>query len=673
MKNAIKGKPWLTAGGLWLVGAMALTARAEIIMYNGFPTDSDETYFKGFTITDSASKMQPTGLGKMMKNEAACLPLAFPECFSESSAMLPVKGGTKDVSLYVTDLKKADGGIFDYTSSAVEGAKVLKLTDNCQARTGSLNFRVLMKGEQAVLDSLTSDSKAYPTLGNSMTCGLFWTVPDYFTACGTYSSMRLNKGLNLSTESNLANSGITYNFSCGLAFAYYKESDGKVSLRMFVWGSEATAVGDAQSITLVDNVTAGETYVCYAKIDIGAGEVADTISGMAQPVSSYNKAALWPASAIRSNLIGGDSVAGLNANFLCMGANKYVGKMIVDEACLATKSEEAVVFDAAKFDNGVVIANDGFPCGTGAYSETKQNVSGMASLATNAIYGFSDSKWTMNLSKSYPQIFGSDNGLAFPTVYASHGIVATDGTSVGFTGSQYSQAQMVFRTFAADLLKLSVGEKLNMRFVMAVTKSALDYLAKGPDSNGTLMPGTVGSKANVNYLGAGILALPETKVETGDSHAPALCSRDNTCLIVLVKGSDGKVGLFLNLRPKDGEAASYKITDVDASVDGTYLCFVTIEVGTGTDGKEKIRAAGARIDEVTDQYSLNWVPANVKSNAIECELIDAENSSYPKNLAVGGSTCGTSFKFDEFALSLGGWYPLVWAQYPPTGLKLIIR
>ena len=660
-----------------MVLGLSLVSQAETIMYNGFPLDSDATYFKGFTISDSNAQMRPTGLSKMMRNAVSNSTLTFPGCFGESPKILPVMGGANDASLYVTDTNKTAGGIFD-SASNVSGAKILKLSDNCQARTGSLHFRVLMKAEQGVLDALSTGSGA-PTLANSQTCGLFWTMPDYFEGCGSNGNMRLNGGLKLSATDNIADkTGLTYNFLRGLAFSFYKDSTGVVSLRLFVWGSETANLDSAQAITLVDVVQADETYVCYAKVDIVANDAGDIICGMAQPVSSYDQSDDWPGSpfpsAIRSNLIGGSGSAGLNANFLVMGANKYAGKMLVDEACLTTSAEEAVVFDAAKTGVGVVIANDGFPCGTGGYSSAEKQVNTSGTLpTTSAVFGFDkDASWTQAMSKSVPRTFGEGHGLSFPSVYADHGILATDGTSIGWKQS-YAQAMMVYRGLSSGLLALSAGETLNMRFLISVTPTALSNLATGPDAEGTLMAGTIGTQANVNYVGAGLLSLPDVKVETGSSEAPALCQRDNSCLFAVVKGSDGNVGLYLNLRSTaESDPVSYKLANVDAA-GGTYLCFATIEVGTGTDGKERIRAFGINVKDVKEQNIANWAPENPKDEAIECELIDSASASHPKQLAVGGSVCGDSFKFDEFALSVGPWYPLVWAKYPRPGLVLMFR
>ena len=655
---------------------LSLVSQAETIMYNGFPLNSDATYFKGFTIAESNAKMRPTGLSKMTRNAVSNSTLTFPGCFGGSARILPVMGGANDASLYVTDTNKTDGGIFDPASN-VSGAKILKLSDNCQARTGSLHFRVLMKAEQGVLDALSAGSGA-PTLANSQTCGLFWTVPDYFEGSGNNGNLRLNGGLKLSATDNIADkSGLTYNFLRGLAFSFYKDSSGVVSLRLFAWGSETASLDSAPAITLVDAVQADETYVCYAKVDIVANDAGDVICGMAQPVSTYDRSAAWPGSpfpsAIRSNLIGGSGSAGLNANFLVMGANKYAGKMLVDEACLTTSAEEAVVFDAAKTGVGVVIANDGFPCGTGGYPTAAKGV-GLAAIlpTTSAIFGFANASWTQAINKSVPKTFGEGHGLSFPSIYADHGIVATEGTSIGWDQS-YAQAMMVYRELSSGLLALSAGETLNMRFLLSVTPTALTNLATGPDAEGTLMPGTIGTQANVNYVGAGLLSLPAVKIETGDSEAPALCQRDNSCLFAVVKGSDGNVGLYLNLRSTAAsDPVSYKLANVDAA-GGTYLCFATIEVGAGTDGKERIRAFGINVNDVKEQNVANWAPENPKEDAIECELIDSASVSYPKQLAVGGSVCGDSFKFDEFALSVGPWYPLVWAKYPRPGLMMIFR
>lgn len=671
MKRPQTGRSLLAAS----VMLCATVASAEIIMYNGFPRTSDATYCQGFT----DSGMRPSGVSSMMKNDVKSSTLQLPACFSESPYILPLRGGEDDASLYIADVPKAEGGTFASTTS---GAKVLKLTDNCQSRTGALHFRLLMRIEQGAMDAMKNEDRIYPTLNNSQSCGLFWTVPDYYQACGENTNIRLNGGLELSTTDNTGPgvSGITLNYSRALTFAFYKESTGSVSLKAFVWGAEATGKSEAKVLTLVESVTAGETYVCSAKIDIGWAGGKDVIRAQAQPVSTYDPTEPWPGTpypqAAIAKLIGGEGASTLNAHLVVMGNNKCVGKVQVDEVCLTTKAEEAVVLDAAKVDAGVVVAYEGFPCGGEwtSYSETELNLRAMQPLSTHNVHGFADKVWGMFITKDAPKVFGAGAALSLPALYTANGIGATDGTSIGFKANT-KQPLMMYRTLTPGLLDVTPGTRLNMRFLMSVTSGALSSLEKGPDANGTLLEGKAGEKVNVNYLGAGLAALPpiEQKVEFNDTGAPALCQRDNTCQCAFVKGSDGKVGLYLNLRTRGTDTpASYKLADVDKSVGGTYLCFVSIEVGTGTDGKERIQAFGVNVDDVQDRHVERWAPADAnKTNAIEHELIGT--ASYPTHLMVGGSDCNSSFKFDEFALSFGDWYPLVWAKYPKQGTVLIFK
>lgn len=669
MKRPQTGRSLLVAS----VMLCATVASAEIIMYNGFPRTSDATYCQGFT----AAGMRPSGVSSMMKNDVPNSTLQLPTCFAGAPYILPLRGGEDDASLYIADV---DGGTFKGTTS---GAKVLKLTDNCQSRTGSLYFRLLMRIEQGAMDVMSAkEGVVYPTLNNSQSCGLFWTVPDYYQACGDNANIRLNGGLELTTTDNTGPgvSGITLNYSRALTFAFFKESTDAVSLKAFVWGGEETGKSEAKILTLLESVTAGETYVCTAKIDIGLAGGKDVIRAQAQPVSAYDPTLPWPGTpypqAAIAKLIGGEGASTLNAHLVVMGNNKCLGKVQVDEVCLSTKAEEAVVLDAAKVDAGVVVAYEGFPCGgeRTSYSETELNLRSMQPLSTYNVHGFADKVWGMFIAKDAPKVFGAGAALSLPTLYGANGIGATDGTSIGFKANT-KQPLMMYRTLTPGLLDVTPGTRLNMRFLMSVTSGALTSLATGTDANGTLLEGKAGEKVNVNYLGAGLAALPpiEQKVESNDTGAPALCQRDNTCQCAFVKGSDGKVGLYLNLRTRGTDTpASYKLADVDTSVGGTYLCFVTIEVGTGTDGKERIQAFGVNVDDVQDRHVEHWAPADAnKTNAIEHELIGT--AAYPTHLMVGGSDGGASFKFDEFALSFGDWYPLVWAKYPKQGAVLIFK
>ena len=145
--------------------------------------------------------------------------------------------------------------------------------------------------------------------------------------------------------------------------------------------------------------------------------------------------------------------------------------------------------------------------------------------------------------------------------------------------------------------------------------------------------------------------------------APTLCRRDNSCLVTLTKGSDAKVGLFLNLFTADGDTPiAHKIADVPFAANGsskyTFLCFVRIEVGTGAGGQERISGFAANIADITDKWGRNWFPENAEQ-PIEHEIIG--DAAYPKYAVVGGNV-DPKFAFDEFALSLNGYDKLVWAK-----------
>lgn len=651
-----------------VVSFAGFNASAERIMYHGFPLDKDAAYCKGF-VSSGADAFRPTKVGNMIKTGSAQTSLLLPGCFAESTKILQQKGGADDAAVFIAD---ESGGLFSGTAS---GGKVCKMTDNCQARKGTLYFRLLLNAEQGVIDALEAKSNVYPTVANSQSCGILWTVPDYHAGCVGRDNLRLNQGLALSVQDNIADSSINLNFVRGFLVSLFKDSTGAVSIKLFAWGSDTAELKSARTCTLVDNVQAGATYICLLRIDVGAGDEADVIYAMAQPTSTYDPKANWPGkpfpTKVTANLIGGEDVSSLNANLVLYGANKNSGKMRFDEICLSTSADEAVVSDVLGQNLGHVIAYDGFPCGMGAYANDSLMVRKMSALSTVDIYGFSDTKWNQKTSKDAPTLFGAGTGLLLPELYAANGISATDGTAIGFSSSSV-QSLLTYREFSNGLLNLSVGKTLNMRFLLSVTKDALSSLVVGPDTAGTLIEGESGVKAHVNYLGAGIDTLT-TGAESGDSAAPALCKRDNSCLFTFVKGSDGTVGLYLNLRTHAADTPSaYKLASVDASVGGTFLCFASIEVGTGTGGKERIRAFGVNVNEVSEQHIETWAPANAgKESAIEYEIIGSE--AYPKHLVVGGDACKNKFAFDEFALSLGDWYPLVWAKYPRKGLMLSIR
>ena len=656
-----------------LAAAAALftfATQAELICYNGFSTspNSDAKYCTGFSFAAGRTHIpEPYNASTYIKYPAdsARYPLSLPASFDDVSTIMPVLGQGRDGAL-----------IYSNSGEGNNGAKVMTISDNCQSRRGQLHFRFLISANQDALNGLTAYSYNDLTMVHFWSCGILWSADDYAYATTTNSSLRFNSGFALSSQhSNLSGASAALAFSRGFMLGLYKNASSQLVLRLFSWGKTATNfANDAAILDVYKGVEGGKTYICHVRIDIDHYRNGDDrIMAFAQPVDSYDPDAGWFGHpferTLKADIVDGST--DLYANLVFSGKNG-AGRVVVDEVGLATAASDLSLCNFADAKVPDLLAYDGLPCGTDGYPSGQPSISSTAvDYSTTNIFGFSGA-WNLSMTKGTPVYRGEGTGLPLPACYSSSELLYSPGTAISYKQTT-SQGMYVKRSFSSRLLALSRGDVLYMRFLLSATETALANLVKGPDANGTMMPGTVGAQGNINYFGAGI-ADCSTKIETGDSMAPTLCRRNNSCLVTLTKGSDGKVGLYLNLLTVSNDTPVVrKIADVPFSPAGgstasTYLCFVRIEVGTGAGGKERISGFAANIADIVDKSACNWFPVNVEQ-PIEHEIIG--DSAYPMHAVVGGNV-DPGFAFDEFALSLNSYDKLVWARRP-VGLRLIFK
>ena len=628
------------------------SAYAERICYQGFPVDpaANPAYCSGFT-TD-ATAFVPSGASTYVMPATAGDYLEFPSSFAGATGILPVLGGQDDSCV----LMSKSGG------SKGEGAKVMTLADDCQSRKGELHFRFLIRADQTALDNLKNWVDISYLRPRQHTCGLFWSVDDYTKGAVDNKSLRYTESFGISSEhTDLTGSKAKLNFTRGVMVGLRKDATDAIVMQLCVWGDTVTKIDQWKDVNIASGVVANKTYLCHVRVQIdyfANGD--DRISAFVQPTEGYNPSCGWsgePAvTYVQADLI--DGTTGQYAHLVLQGPNDAQGKVQVDEIGLATKASDLTSCD---FSYDGVIAYDGFPSGNGGYVAGKIL---QTAVENSRVFGFSE-PWRMYVSKSTP-VIGSD-ALSLPACYGPAGVFSTPGCCLTYNGAS-DQGMYVRRKFRDNLLLLTTGDILNMRFLISATSTALNKLANGEDTAGRLIPGEVGVQANVNYFGAGI-ADCSTQIESGNSMAPTLCRRANSCFVTLTKNSDGNVGLYLNLLTEaDGTPATYKIANVDATKSATYLCYVRIEVGTGANGKERISGFVDDVANITDQKCGQWFPSDAR-HPIEHELISA--TSYPLHAMAGGKV-HSGFSFDEFALSIGPSYPLVWAKRP-SGIILFVR
>ena len=658
----------VNAGLAVATALFTFATQAELICYNGFSTspNSDAKYCSGFSFASGITHIpQPGSVSSYMlyPGSVTRYPLSLPASFDDVSTILPVLGDSKD-----------GAALFSNSGSGNAGAKVMTIADNCQSRTGQLHFRFLIRADQAALDGMTAYSvnDLHPAYFSS--CGIIWSADDYAYATTTNTNLRLTGGFTISSEhSNLSGSGVPLAFSRGFMVGLYKNANSQHVLKLFSWGKTATSItGGLAFLDLLKDFECDKTYICHVRIDIDHYRNGDDrVMAFVQPVDDYDPDAGWFGHpfvrTLKADIVDGST--DLYANLVFSGKNG-AGRVLVDEVGLATAASDLSLCNFADAPVPDLLAYDGFPCGTDGYSSNQSQISSAVNYSTTNMFGFSD-KWGLSISKGTPCFRGEGTGLSLPACYSAAELLSTPGTAISYSTSS-AQGMYARRPFSNGLLALSRGDVLYMRFLLEATDSALANLQRGPDTDGTMMTGTVGAQANVNYFGAGI-ADCSTKIETGESMAPTLCRRDNSCLVTLTKGSDAKVGLYLNLLTADGDTPiAHKIADVPFAANGsskyTFLCFVRIEVGTGAGGKERISGFAANIADITDKWGRNWFPENAEQ-PIEHEIIG--DAAYPKYAVVGGNV-DPKFAFDEFALSLNSYDKLVWARRQ-TGFLLIFN
>lgn len=638
-----------------LVAALlvACSAYAERICYQGFPVNpaANPAYCSGFT-TD-ATAFVPSGASTYVTPATAGDYLEFPSSFAGATGILPVLGGQDDSCV----LMSKSGG------TKGEGAKVMTLADDCQSRKGELHFRFLIRADQTALDNLQNWVDISYLRPRQHTCGLFWSVDDYTKGAIDNKNLRYTQSFGISSEhTDLTGATAKLNFTRGVMVGLRKDAADAIVMQLCVWGDTVTKIAQWKDVNIASGVVANKTYLCHVRVQIdyfANGD--DRISAFVQPTEGYNPSCGWsgePAvTYVQADLI--DGTTGQYAHLVLQGPNDAQGKVQVDEIGLATKASDLTSCD---FSYDGVIAYDGFPAGEGGYvaGDIRQTP-----VDNSRVFGFSEA-WKKYIAKNAIGI-GSD-ALSMPTCYDAAGVFSVPGCCLTYNINTLSAAMYARRKFKDNLLKLSTGDVLNMRFLIHATSAALGKLVAGEDAAGSLMEGEVGVVANVNYFGAG-LGDCSTQIEEGESMAPTLCCRGNSCFVTLTKNSDGNVGLYLNLLTEaDGTPATYKIANVDATKSATYLCYVRIEVGTGANGKERISGFVDDVANITDQKCGQWFPSDAR-HPIEHELISA--TSYPLHAMAGGKV-HSGFSFDEFALSIGPSYPLVWAKRP-SGLLLFFR
>ena len=328
--------------------SLVSSARAEVLMYEGFPTGSGayptvakstiKSYGGGFT-TDKIVGFEKQSWGSgtaVIYVFGDGTGLSLPASFADLPAAANVGAGSAGAYDSGTDVER---GVYRQLTLA---------TVSAMRNASELHFRFLMYADAKALSSLTDNSSTTSLPDKSASgAGL------YLSSSSAYGSYRNSNGKTVRS----------------IGFAIRRAAADSYKLCLVIMGTEDnfTTGGQVRVYDLVDSVTAGATYICYAKINVDAGtDGKEQIQASAQDVSSYDPSASL-CDVVEANLIDDESVAGgtgaLNSLNFAAGSYKTNGGYFkVDEFALSTAADDIVVLckaGAPQLDNVTVAPGDG--------------------------------------------------------------------------------------------------------------------------------------------------------------------------------------------------------------------------------------------------------------------------------------------------------------------------
>ena len=331
---------------LMAFAAMMLSARAEILMYEGFPTGeggyptTSSTAINGLTVTPAESVAFDSSAqywaGNYVNSPGAYAGLSYPAAFD--SATYPSYAGAATLCATVGHAPNQMRQAIRQFSSGV-----------FKERTGKVYFRMLMQADETALGRLTGADGIVAL--NHYAAGLLYD--------------RVRGGLQYATESlySSLNAGTSRNAIYYLAFGFVKAADGSLSAALLVRGAD-----DVRSVyPILTSVVPGETYICLAEIDLNAGtDGKEKVRAMIQPVSNYNPkflyATLGATDTIEVDIVNSSCYLDvLLAEEGLLHTNNGVVKF--DEFGVATTADDLVYIQSAAGSKTVMVA--GNPSGIG--------------------------------------------------------------------------------------------------------------------------------------------------------------------------------------------------------------------------------------------------------------------------------------------------------------------
>ena len=289
---------------LFAVCVGALVARADLLLYDGFATETDEQSRTPYLSSADTHALQ----GDNAKGEAWTMGVSKNYPWSEQSGAI-FTFRNAGLALPATfaegtgDQFSARGGSFGYSNTSAPDtdlrAKNRAITSTMPT-SGKLYYRCLMKIDSTTLNSLKATSWRYYRTGISAT-----------PAANAYDN-----------QANLKNNGIQIGFTSPGA------NPQRVDIGVNIGG---------QYSAVLQNISAGTTYIGIVELDYGAG----TANVYVSPIADYSKTFGWTV----ENLAVASAVtaSAMKVMFIDGSYKTNGGKVMFDEIAVGTKLTDVAV------------------------------------------------------------------------------------------------------------------------------------------------------------------------------------------------------------------------------------------------------------------------------------------------------------------------------------------
>lgn len=467
--------------------ALGFSARAEILVYDGFPTGSgayptaDKSTIKSYGNALTTEKIvgferQNWGSGtEVIYVFGNGTGLSLPDSFADLPSAVNIGSGS--AGAYNSGQSDGERGVYRQLTSA---------TVSAIRNARELHFRFLLSADAKALGALDTNSSTASLPGKSaFGAGL------YLSASSAYGSYR--------------NSNAKTARSIGFAIRRVKADCFKLCLVIVGAEDSFTTEGQVRVYDLVESVTAGATYLCYARIDVNAGaDGKEQIQAFAQDVSDYDPSALL-CDAVEANLI---DDAGTGApNSLNFAAGSYMtngGYFKVDEFALATAAEDIMFLGKA----GVSRLKDAAMTGDSGSYTVSATVTKAAATDSGAIADDGTTATVFSAGKvAEDALFSKEVSLASLPVDKTYQISAYAKNAIGavtnVVGTAYNGTLTLTNVKDADEYKCVPGE-------VTVSRAAADPYPL--TVNYTFTSATEGAAAGKTWVAPQPVVIPAGQV-----------------------------------------------------------------------------------------------------------------------------------------------------------------